>query len=245
MIAKIVANQIPIKKALIALLLTDIFFITLHLIFGLGFNMYLFHIDIEKNIPTIYQSMKLMGFGFLFLSLFAYGFLPKLKNKWNQSKVVFFWTFSSAMFIFLGVDEVSQIHEEFPEAVRNSYPAFASAYESLFQSLGHANLGWAFYYAPFMLIAIVVMVWQLFILKKESINSIYFLVLGVLLIVLVPFMEVWNMSGSLNDNQFQVAVTLEESFEMFGMSFIAYAYFLYFIKTLSKSESYKKLLKNT
>ena len=85
----------------------------------------LFNFDYELNIPTFYSAISL-----LFSSLILFIISKMIKNK---SFEIYYWKFLSLLFLFLSIDEFSQIHEWFGTHSAN-------------QDAGP----WYFYYLPFV-----------------------------------------------------------------------------------------------
>ena len=85
----------------------DTLIIVLHILYGQD-NLY-YALDKENNLPTYYQSIKLLIFG-LYLLYKSY------KDKYNSW---FLWI-ASIIFIYISVDEALAIHEDFPEYANNN-----------------------------------------------------------------------------------------------------------------------------
>jgi len=86
-----------IKDKLIKIvLIIDLSLILLHIF--LGQNNDFFNLDLERNLPTFYSGLKLILIGFL--ALFFY---LKTKRK--------IWLVFSSIFVFIGFDEMLEIHE--------------------------------------------------------------------------------------------------------------------------------------
>ena len=86
---------------LLFFLLVDFLVLLLHCLFP---EKTFFNLDVESNLPTIYQGMKILLLSFLAFYLFLSS-VDKFKN---------FWLFFAFVFLFLALDEVGQIHENLP-----------------------------------------------------------------------------------------------------------------------------------
>lgn len=72
----------------------------------------LFNVDKEMNIPTLYSSCAMI-FASLLLGLIAY-------VHFNKSEKYLAWAGLSAIFLFLALDEMTELHEMLVGPVRNS-----------------------------------------------------------------------------------------------------------------------------
>ncbi len=102
---------------LLLLLFLDFFVLLLGYVFG---DKAIFNLDIESNLPTIYQGVKIILVSFLTFDIFLF----------TKNKSKYFWLFLSVAFLFLGMDEIGQIHENLPtflneflipKAIQNPY----------------------------------------------------------------------------------------------------------------------------
>lgn len=122
----------PISFLLIAISL-DLVIVALHIFFG--YKTDFFNLDNEMNFPTFYQGIKLFIVGFFLL----YTFL----KTWLMVLVPL-----AILLIYLGVDEIMQIHENFSSIVKNYTPSLAFTIEDWIKNLNYKSSKWVIYLAP-------------------------------------------------------------------------------------------------
>ena len=200
-------------KLLILLLSLDILILLLHLIFP---EKSFFNLDMESNLPTIYQGSKLILIACVSLVLL---FLEYIKVE--DMRKNWFWIFWSVMFFFLGVDEIGQIHENVSQYMKEIFKNEATSYEAALLDVGYSSTTWLPYYIfPFILATIIVAI-ALKKLYRENNKTVWFLIIGWSIFLAVPVIEYLNtMSGIMFQEGYQALVFIEESLEMFGASFL-------------------------
>ena len=176
----------------------------------------LFSFNDEYNIPTFYSAIAL-----LFSSLVLFLISNILKNK---SIDTYYWKFLSLIFLFLSIDEISEIHEWFGYST---------------------NLGdfgpWYFYYLPFVfaigLISLYFMKKIPFEISKLIIFSMMIFLFGCVFLEFIQNLFVTNTNDFKLNLLSNFLSTLEEYFEMIGISIFNYSLLKYINKYLLKNKS--------
>lgn len=201
------------KNILLLSITIDVLLIVFHIIFS---GNYLFNLDAEFNIPTIYQGLKLISIGILALMI-----ILKIYSKKESLIKSWFWIFWSGMFLFLGIDEIGQVHENVSEFMKKLLGTGAVDYESSLVELGYSSTTWLPYYAILFVIATAIVA---FFVKKEYVKNkknTKILIIGWLLLLAVIVVEYINtMTAIMFQQGYGSLVVLEESLEMFGASFL-------------------------
>lgn len=214
--------KMPAKlpKLLIAVLLLDLSMVVLHLIFGR--DHLFFHLDSEQNFPTVYQGAKLIiASTLVFTHLYVVYLLGTRKFDLRSSLI---WLPFYVMFLFLGIDELSQFHESFTDKVVNMGVEPIEEYVSLFDRLfDFSSATWLLIYIPVFLIFITYVFVLARLLLRERRREIIYLAIGALLFLCVPVLEYINTSESFfGTDRYENLMILEETSEMFGATFLLY-----------------------
>lgn len=197
-------------KVLVYLLVIDFLVIGLHILLGDWST--LFHLDYEHNIPTIVQSLKLFTVGYL--TMFTLIQSWKVLSTYQKRLLLPL----SGLFIFIGLDELGQIHENVDRFVREISPEFADSVLFFAQSIGYVSSTWMIYYIPFFIFTGIYGLFLLhYILKHKPHHFFTGLLFGLLMFFVLLFEFVSNQ-GQVDQNVYQIYVTLEESAEMIGIS---------------------------
>lgn len=194
-----------------------------------------FNLDIESNLPTLYQGLKIILISFISFDLF---FLTKGKNK-------YFWLFLSFVFLFLGLDEVGQIHENIPTFLNEffSKSSVQNPYDYVNQ-FGYQSTTWLPYYIPFILAFFVIVGIFLIRFFKNNWKRASFFILGVSFLVLSLFVEYVNTKPHIMFQEgYYTYVFWEEAFEIFGISFILYFAYLFFRESVEQLKLQNSLAK--
>lgn len=197
-------------KLLIGLLLFDFLVIGLHV--WLSSWTTFFHLDYENNFPTVYQSFKLFTGGYLvlFMTIQFWNVLTKFQ-KWLLVPL-------SALYIFIGLDELGQLHENTDAFVREVSPEFADGLLAFAQSIGYVSSTWMLYYIPFfILIGIYGLFLMIYILKNQRHHFITFLI-GASIVSLVLIFEFVSNQGQVDPQLYERYILIEESAEMIAIS---------------------------
>ncbi len=183
----------------------DFLVILLHLIIGRFFLFW--HLDYEANFPTVYQSSKLIIFGFLLLlgSLF-----------WrSKERTRFFVLPLSFAMVALGFDELFQIHE-------NIYRVFSlfswlhpNQVVTVSLQMGYRSSLWILYYVPLILLFILWIGYWLRVFQTTLRENFQVIIVSILCIFVALITEVLGSSGLYSQGVYFALITLEESAEMF------------------------------
>ena len=187
--------------------------------FDIGYDTGMFNLDVEKNIPSVYSALLLASSGF-FLVLIA------IKTKKLKEKFVSHWFFLGIVFMFLAADEFFVIHESLVEPIR--------------ESLNTSGLLYFAWIIPYSIFIIILFLTYLKFLKNLP-RDIYlkFIVSGFLFIFGGIFIEsfggkyIESRSWQKDDIWFML-ITLEEMFEIIGISLFLYTLLVYVQKYLKK-----------
>lgn len=193
--------RFSIQNIIVGLFGIDILFIVMHFLIDSP----IFNLDIEFNLPTSYQSLKLLITG---IAAMLIGF--RLWANGSPSRKLIYWFVFAAGFIFLAADEFFQIHENLAFNLKTN---FAS---------------WVIPYLPIVLFGLYFGAKMLNYLRQitdKHTRAIF--IAGIVCFVFVPVLEVigtWNWR--LDTDLYQVIVAIEEGMEMFGASFFLTFIFL-------------------
>ena len=161
----------------------------------------IFDLNTERNIPTLFSSVTLLGSSML-LGYIAY--LTRLTG----GRYSLLWTILSFGFLFLSVDETAYIHENLSEDVA----------------------GWIFVVAPFVILFLLVYI-RFFLHLPRSTKLYFlfagFLFIGGAFFL--EFIGSWRISlaGEKTSATTLIYTSVEESFEMFGINLFVYSLLLY------------------
>lgn len=198
---KLLSKSDQIFSGLIA---TDAVVLLLHLFFS-SYTSF-FHLDFEQNLPTIYQSTKLIFFGLVF---FFFSFNKKISLNIKS------FILPLAVFItFLGLDELLQIHEniyrifEFFDLFHPSKIVEAS------MKLGYRSSLWILYYLPFIFIFVFWSGYWLHYFQSKMKNNTRILIFSSLCLFTVLIAEILSSTGSFSETAYFWLVTFEETAEM-------------------------------
>ena len=195
------------------LIFVDLLMVVLHLLFG---DKTIFNLDMESNLPTIYQGSKSIFTANVIFLILALIFLKKgnLKREW-------IWIFLGVGMFFLGVDEIGQVHENISKYAKEIFGGGATEYEATVADLGYTSTNWLPYYILLFVPATVFIVMSLKKFYKENRRSVWFLIFGWLFFIGVLIVEFINtMSNIMFQDGYWTLMIFEESFEMIGASLL-------------------------
>lgn len=217
-------------KVLAIVLALDFLMVILHLAFGR--NHAFFNLDLEQNLPTIYQGVKLIFISTLIFSN-LYILIFSINRESIKSNLI--WLPLYAMFLFLGVDELSQFHESFTFRVVSSGSEPIEEYMSFFDRLDFTSATWLIIYIP-LFIGFGIYTYAFFrTLVKRYKKEAVFLLVGVLFFLLVPILEYVNTSAEFwGTDRYESLMILEETCEMIGATF-----FLNFCWVMLRKQNFK------
>lgn len=202
---------------LILMLFLDFFILLLGYIYV---DKEIFNLDVESNIPTLYQGIKIILVSFLSLEIFLF---TKKKSK-------YFWLFLSVAFLFLGMDEIGQIHENLPTLLNDLFvkSTMQNPYDYLNQ-YGYKSTTWLPYYIPLIWIFLIVGGIYLVNFLKSNWKRACFFVLGVACLVGGLLVEYLNTKPDImfQDGYYKL-VFWEEVLETIGITFILFFAYIYF-----------------
>lgn len=227
------------KNLLYLFLFLDILIISLHFIFR---GKVAFNLDLESNLPTVYQGSKLILLACLSFLILILTFLKK--RSIGKEK---FWIFLGLMGFFIGVDELGQIHENISGYMKEILGISALNYELILAELGYSSAPWLPYYIGFFIIATIIVASSIKKFYQWNSKATWLLIVGWLLFLGVPVMEFVNtLPNIMFQEGYEILSVIEESFEMIGTTFVlAFTYealldkffMLYYTNEISKKYS--------
>jgi hypothetical protein len=216
------------KRVLIFLLSLDIILTILHILFGR--QNFFFHLDIEHNLPTYYQGFKLIIFGIIFLVWF-------FKRKSNEKMPLFSLPFSLGM-IFIGIDEVFEIHENIYRVFELTNFFHPERVIEATLDAGYRSSIWIIYYLPIIFTALIWLGYFLRHFQEKSKAVFKLLILSCFLVFIVFLMEILSSSGLFSDETYFWMITVEETAEaIFGTALVAIG-----LLTLGKTVANKEIV---
>ncbi len=172
-----------------------------------------FDFNTEKNIPTFYSSITLIIASILLL------LIGSTHRRLNNPYVL--WVILSGIFLFLSIDEIASIHEQFNVPTRD-----------LFGTSGILYFAWVIPYIIGLCVFLILYVKFLFSLPKKI--MVLFLTSGAIFIFGAVGLEMLGgMQAEFHGNRgllYSILYTWEELFEMIGVALFIYA-LLEYIKT--------------
>jgi len=158
-------------------------------------------LDIENNLPSFYSSMAIEFCAVLLAVIFWY-------KKQSGSKESRYWLGLAFIFLFLGFDEATQIHEE-----------FSDIFEEIIDASGFLYFAWVIPYGTVTVI-IGLLYWSwLWKLPANTRNG--FVIAGVTFLSGAIGFEmisaVYADEHSVYDWRYSIAYTIEETLEMSGI----------------------------
>lgn len=206
------------NQLFIFFIIADLVLMTLHLSFYKQYSF--FHFDVESNLPTAYQGLKLLTYGFICLQAFV--FINRDENKRKK----LFWLLPALFFIYIGVDELAMIHENIHIFIEEISPTISNSAQNFSAKIGYTGTIWIVYYLPIAIIAIPFLVFELIEMYSKNRKELFIFIFGVLILFLVPLMEIFSTSGCLLCERYDLLMFLEESFEKIGITVIGFAFLL-------------------
>lgn len=165
----------------------------------------LFNVDKEMNIPTLYSSCAMIVASLL-LGLIAYIHV-------KQHDAYLAWAGLSGIFLFLALDEMTELHEMLVGPIRNSL-----------NTSGILYFAWVIPYAALLLIFTLTYFKFLFRLPTRTRNLLILsgviYVSGALGFELIGG-KISQLHG-INSLNYAVSYTIEETLEMLGIAFLIY-----------------------
>ncbi len=182
----------------------DTSILVLHLL--LGHLSQFFHLDFEQNLPTVYQSFKLIIFGIIF-------FTVGLKKSIKQENKRFILPLSLVL-VFLGLDELLQIHENIYRIFELFDLFHPSKIVELSIRMGYRSSLWILYYLPFIFIFVFWSGYWLRYFQSKMKTNTWILFLSSLCLFIILLTEIFSSTGSFPETTYFWLVTVEETAEM-------------------------------
>ncbi len=202
---KIIKNLLINNKTLFFWLVSiDALVLILHLL--LGRQSQFFHLDFEQNLPTVYQSFKLIIFGVIF-------FTAGLKKSIKQDSKRFILPLSLVL-VFLGLDELLQIHENIYRIFELFDLFHPSKIVEASIKMGYRSSLWILYYLPFIFIFVFWSGYWLRYFQSKMKNYTWMLILSSLCLFIILLTEIFSSTGSFPETTYFWLVTVEETAEM-------------------------------
>lgn len=187
-----------------AFIVVDIVIVLLHLLLG-NSNVF-FHLDFEQNLPTFYQSFKLIGFGALFVLL---GMSKQVKLEIKS------FILPLGLFLaFLGIDELFQVHENIYRIFEIFDWLHPSRIVEASMRLGYRSSLWILYYLPFIFLFVFWCGYWLRYFQSKMKSNFGIIGLSSLCFFAVLLAEILSSTGSYSDGIYFWLITLEETAEM-------------------------------
>lgn len=201
--------------AILAFLSLDILFVILHFAFGQQINY--FNIDLEKNLPTLYQGFKLIVVAVAIGGILILNQIIYRGTRHRLLLLIPYWL----GFIYLALDELGEIHENFGGFINQIGGDAVTNYREFFASLGFTSAQWLLFFLPLMVAAILYLFSLARYFKKQHESKVFIFILAIVCFALVPIIEFWNTSNTSYDYSFDARnklIALEEYLEMLGAS---------------------------
>jgi hypothetical protein len=204
-------------------IISDIVVVVLHL-WELNNPNTFFNLDYEQNFPTMYQTVKMVIIsGFVFFHLYVQFHTKSLTNRFQFLA----WFMLGMMFLWLGIDEIGQIHESIGGHFKTFFPAENAEIVEYLNENNYKSSSWLIYYSPFLLGGILFFVTSIrYFLRTIPRTAVALYVLGFLFFILVPVMEFISTAPAYyKTSYYNTFVIVEEYSEMLGatLCFIAMA----------------------
>lgn len=209
-------------KVLLIIAGIDVVVISLHVIFYefnfsfLRLETDLFHLDREANVPTVYATLQHLSTAILcfFIILFNTNFFQRKGGKQN----LWIWWPLTAMFLFLAVDEMTQLHENAHNIAK--FLSFGKSNEFLgfLKDNGFKSARWLPFYIPIFLAASIYFTKLFLITLKTQGKRAWLIIFGLGVFLLVPILE-YISTKNFNSEMYSIYTAIEESAEIFGTTF--------------------------
>lgn len=203
---------------LLVFLLLDILILLLHNYFP---EKLFFNLDVESNLPTIYQGLKIFLLSFFSFTLFLF----------TKGNLKYFWLFFVMSFFFLALDEVGQIHENIPTYWNELFVKDGrSDLQSVVGEFGYESATWLPYYIiPFIGFFIVVVISLMKFLKECRKRAIPLIIGLLFLIVGIVFEYINTKPDIMFKDGYEILMFWEEAFEIFAITFILFFTYTFFV----------------
>ncbi len=201
--------------------LGDLFILALFLVFS---DKIFFHLDMENNLPTIYQGAKLFMVATFSAMIIL---LLKIAGDLDLRKKIVFGGFFLG-FLFIAIDEVGQVHENIKIQMDELLPFLGGAFNQV-RDAGYQSTPWIIYYIPIVILGLVLFVYTVKVLLDEKVKNLWTIFVGLAMFVGVLVMEyISTLPQFFWQDNYILLITIEEMLEKIGASF----FLLFMIKTL-------------
>ena len=173
-----------------------------------------FDLDAEGNIPTFYSFLALL---FSSVLLGAIAHVKNLDNDRYKNK----WKILSFIFLYLSLDEIAQVHEDFVIPMRKLLNATGFLYSAWIVPFGFLAAIFALSYSKFL--------FHLPVSTKKMFAAAFVLYVGGAIGMEMPGGYL-VYTDNLHNVTFMILIAIEESLEMLGIVVFIHALILY-IKT--------------
>ncbi|MEW6610585.1 MAG: hypothetical protein AB1352_03100 [Patescibacteria group bacterium] len=170
-----------------------------------------FNLDGEQNLNSAYAGLKLFGIA----ALAAAQFLILRRAGEGKGKSIV-WLLVAAISLYLGLDEMMALHERVGFVVNNLLGV---------TNVPGASFRWMQYYAPLIVIALVVYVWFIVSIWREQRTAAAFILTGILFFICALGIEliggrIMYPAGLRNGNfsPYFASIIGEEIVELIGMT---------------------------
>lgn len=192
------------KRFFYLLVAFDLIVLLMHLSFGA--ENHFFHVDFEQNLPTVYQSLKLIFSGVLFFIVAWHKKIP-----WNMKS---FLLPLATFLLFLGLDELFQIHENMYRVFEYIDIFHPSKLVEVSTKLGYRSSLWILYYLPIIFIFVFWSGYWLRYLQSHMKGMAPILLFSCTCLFVLLLAEVLSSTGTFTESTYFWLVSLEESAEM-------------------------------
>lgn len=184
-----------------------VFFIVLHMLFGAQFD--IFNLDRERTPAAIFSALQFIATGYALCTLY---FLSATRSQ------RMLWGSLGLLFVLLGLDEISELHENAAYYLVKYVPPFP-----FFQS---GTPMWIVFLSPVILGALILLVIALRRVYADNWKAGRLLV-GAVLFVLAALVLEFLGGAIVFQTLLPVFVVLEEGAELFAGAFFLFGFSLY------------------
>ena len=209
-ISLIAKRLIQHNRVFVFLFILDLLIVLAHIF--LGKENHFFHMDFEQNLPTYYQSLKLIGFGCLFLLMGVSKRIPLLIKSFVIPLAL--------SLTFWGLDELLQIHENIYRIFELFDLFHPSKIVEASMRMGYRSSLWILYYIPVIFIFIFWSGYWLRYLQSKMKSVVWMLALASFCLFMVLLAEIVSSTGTYSESNYFWLITLEEMAEMFFASLL-------------------------
>jgi hypothetical protein len=204
------------------LLYLDVVIIALHLIFSPYTDV--FHLDVEANVPTVYQSLKLLilgGIGLWWLRHARHQTKRVMPSHTKKMLWGFVLPLSLGLFM-IGIDELFQVHEHSYRFFENTSLLHPEQVVAKSLEIGYRSSLWILYYSPLIIAGFAWTAYWLHHFFKQNTKTAKQLGLVLVLVAVVLLAEILSSTGDHSHHLYFYLVTLEEGAEILLATIVAH-----------------------